>query len=70
MAYSQRKTALACKRLFDITVAGSALFVLSPFIALISLAIKWDDRGPILFVQERVGRCEEEGAWSREREVF
>jgi undecaprenyl phosphate N,N'-diacetylbacillosamine 1-phosphate transferase len=56
MAYCPRKTALACKRLFDITVAGSALFVLSPFIALISLAIKLDDRGPILFVQERVGR--------------
>jgi lipopolysaccharide/colanic/teichoic acid biosynthesis glycosyltransferase len=56
MAYCPRKTALACKRLFDITVAGSALFVLSPFIALISLAIKLDDRGPILFVQERVGK--------------
>ena len=56
MAYCPRRTALACKRLFDITVAGSALFVLSPLIALISLAIKLDDRGPILFVQERVGR--------------
>jgi undecaprenyl phosphate N,N'-diacetylbacillosamine 1-phosphate transferase len=56
MAYCPRKTALAFKRLFDITVAGSALFILSPLIALISLAIKLDDRGPILFVQERVGK--------------
>jgi lipopolysaccharide/colanic/teichoic acid biosynthesis glycosyltransferase len=42
--------------LFDITVAGSALFVFSPLIALIALAIKLDDGGPILFVQDRVGR--------------
>ena len=66
----QLNRALAAKRLFDFFVAGSALVSLSPLIALISLAIKLDDRGPILFVQERVGRCEEQGAWSREREVF
>ena len=52
----QPNIALAAKRLFDFFVAGSALFVLSPLIALISLAIKLDDGGPILFVQERVGR--------------
>jgi undecaprenyl phosphate N,N'-diacetylbacillosamine 1-phosphate transferase len=67
MAYCPRKTALACKRLFDITVAGSALFVLSPFIALISLAIKLDDRGPILFVQERVGRNRRNFRWYKFR---
>ena len=48
--------ALGCKRLFDIAVAASALVSLSPVIALISLAIKLDDNGPILFIQERVGR--------------
>jgi lipopolysaccharide/colanic/teichoic acid biosynthesis glycosyltransferase len=41
---------------FDITVAGSALFVLSPLIGLIALAIKLDDGGPVFFVQDRVGR--------------
>src|SRR4026207_2489 len=51
-----KQAALAIKRLFDLRVAGSALFVLSPLIGLIALAIKWDDGGPILFVQERVGR--------------
>lgn len=51
-----KRAALACKRVFDITIAGGALAALSPVIALIALAIKLDDRGPILFVQERVGR--------------
>ena len=47
---------LALKRLFDIVVAVGALAVLSPLIALISLAIKLDDGGPVLFVQDRVGK--------------
>ena len=51
-----KQVALGCKRLFDIAVAASALVSLSPVIALISLAIKLDDNGPILFIQERVGR--------------
>lgn len=50
-----KHTALACKRVFDITVAAGALLTLSPLIGLIALAIKRDDGGPILFVQERVG---------------
>jgi lipopolysaccharide/colanic/teichoic acid biosynthesis glycosyltransferase len=44
------------KRLFDLLVAASTLLLLSPLIALISLAIKLDDGGPVLFVQDRVGR--------------
>lgn len=44
------------KRLFDITIAASVLLLLSPLIALIALAIKLDDGGPVLFVQDRVGR--------------
>ena len=47
---------LALKRLFDIAVAGSVLLLLSPLIGLIALAIKLDDGGPVLFVQDRVGR--------------
>ncbi len=47
---------LALKRLFDLLVAASVLVLASPLIGLIALAIKLEDRGPILFVQERVGR--------------
>ena len=49
-------TALAFKRLFDISVAAMALIILSPLIALIALAIKLDDGGPVFFAQDRVGR--------------
>jgi lipopolysaccharide/colanic/teichoic acid biosynthesis glycosyltransferase len=56
MCTFNRKAARATKRLFDVIVSGAALISLSPLIALISLAIKLDDGGPILFVQDRVGR--------------
>jgi len=52
----RKQLALGCKRFFDISVAGSALLTLSPLIGLIALAIKLDDGGPVLFIQERVGR--------------
>ena len=41
------------KRTFDIAFAGTALLVLSPVILLIALAIKLEDRGPILYKQQR-----------------
>src|SRR5439155_4731185 len=56
MTLCKCNTALALKRLFDFFVAASALCSLSPLIALISLAIKLDDGGPVLFIQDRVGR--------------
>lgn len=43
----------AVKRLFDIAFAGVGLLVLSPVIILISVAIKLDDGGPILYSQQR-----------------
>ena len=52
----QKRAELASKRLFDAIVSGSTLVLLSPLIILISLAIKLDDGGPILFVQNRVGK--------------
>jgi lipopolysaccharide/colanic/teichoic acid biosynthesis glycosyltransferase len=42
-------------RAADIAVAGTSLVVASPFIALAALAIKLEDRGPVLYRQERVG---------------
>jgi exopolysaccharide biosynthesis polyprenyl glycosylphosphotransferase len=46
---------LLVKRLLDLAVAVAALIVLSPVLALVALAIRLDSRGPVLFVQERVG---------------
>jgi exopolysaccharide biosynthesis polyprenyl glycosylphosphotransferase len=44
------------KRFMDIVLAGSALIMLAPLVALIILAIKRDNPGPIYFSQTRVGR--------------
>jgi exopolysaccharide biosynthesis polyprenyl glycosylphosphotransferase len=44
------------KRLFDTGVAGAALLLLSPLLIVVALLIKLEDRGPVFFVQRRVGR--------------
>lgn len=44
------------KRGFDICLSGSLLLVFSPMIALCACFIKREDGGPVLFVQERIGR--------------
>jgi exopolysaccharide biosynthesis polyprenyl glycosylphosphotransferase len=43
------------KRMLDILVAATALAVLSPLLLLAALAIKLDSKGPIFFIQGRVG---------------
>ena len=42
-------------RVISLTVAVVALVVLFPLFVVIALAIKLDSRGPVLFIQERVG---------------
>ncbi len=44
------------KRLTDVLVALAALILLAPLFGLIALAIRLDDRGPVLFTQIRLGR--------------
>ncbi len=44
------------KRLLDVVGAGVGLLVLAPVLAVIALAIRLDDGGPVLFRQTRVGR--------------
>jgi exopolysaccharide biosynthesis polyprenyl glycosylphosphotransferase len=44
------------KAVFDRVAAGLALVVLAPVLVVVALAIRLDDRGPVLFMQTRVGR--------------
>lgn len=44
------------KRVFDLIASVSGLLLLSPVLAIIAVAIKAGDRGPLLFSQQRVGR--------------
>jgi exopolysaccharide biosynthesis polyprenyl glycosylphosphotransferase len=44
------------KRVFDLSVAIVALIIVAPLIVLVSIAIKLDSRGPVLFIQERMGQ--------------
>lgn len=44
------------KRMFDVILSFGGLVVLSPLLIGISLAIKIDDPGPVLFTQKRMGQ--------------
>lgn len=43
------------KRLFDITAAAAALFILSPIILVVALLIRWKLGSPVFFRQTRPG---------------
>ncbi len=44
------------KRALDMTLALLALVALAPLLALVALAVRMDSVGPVLFVQDRIGR--------------
>ena len=44
------------KRVFDLALAVPGLVLLSPLLCLIAVAIKLTSRGPVFYVQERIGR--------------
>lgn len=44
------------KRLFDFTSSAVVVLIVAPFFLIIALWIKWHDKGPVFFVQERVGQ--------------
>ncbi|MDT0575738.1 sugar transferase [Croceicoccus sp. F390] len=46
----------AVKRAFDLAVAIPALILLAPLMVTVALLIKLEDRGPVLFVQRRMGQ--------------
>jgi len=44
------------KRLFDIAFSIAALIIMSPLLLVTAIAIKCDSRGPVFFLQPRIGR--------------
>ena len=46
----------AARRVLDVVVSAAGMLVLLPVLALIALLVKATSAGPVLFVQERVGR--------------
>ena len=50
-----KKVQLFIKRLFDIIVSFVAILVLSPILLIVAVAIKLDSKGPVMFLQERLG---------------
>ena len=52
---SSTRASLVLKRAFDLVAAISALIVLSPVLAVIAVAIRLEDGGPVMFRQVRVG---------------
>jgi lipopolysaccharide/colanic/teichoic acid biosynthesis glycosyltransferase len=53
-ALYEKRFSLFAKRIFDILVAIVTFIVLSPAFVIISIAIKLDSRGPVMFRQVRV----------------
>jgi lipopolysaccharide/colanic/teichoic acid biosynthesis glycosyltransferase len=50
------RTSFPGKRLIDILVAAAAFILVAPLMLATAIAIKLDDRGPVLYRQRRVGR--------------
>jgi lipopolysaccharide/colanic/teichoic acid biosynthesis glycosyltransferase len=55
--YALAVRGMLIKRVFDVVVAGAGLILSAPLWAIIAVAIKLEDRGPVFFTQSRVGRC-------------
>lgn len=55
--FRKSRLVLAVRRGISVVVAVIGLVGLAPLFGLIALAIKLDSRGPVFFVQERVGLC-------------
>ena len=60
LLHVEQPTFSGWKRVFkaaaDVTIAGAALIMLSPVWLAVAVAIKLEDRGPVFFRQDRVGK--------------
>ena len=56
IARTKVETLQAVRRVFDVLCSAAGLAILAPLFAVIALAIKLDDEGPILYSQVRIGK--------------
>jgi exopolysaccharide biosynthesis polyprenyl glycosylphosphotransferase len=54
--FGRTRSSLALKRAIDLGGSAAGLILLSPVLVLVAIAIKVTSRGPVFFVQRRVGR--------------
>jgi exopolysaccharide biosynthesis polyprenyl glycosylphosphotransferase len=54
--FRARRAAIVLGRATSVTVALAGLVLLAPMLVLIAVAVRLDSRGPVFFIQERVGR--------------
>jgi len=55
MQLKKKQKSIILKRIFDMVVSGVGLIILFPIFVIIGILIKLDSKGPVFFVQERVG---------------
>ena len=58
LVYRNSPAMRVARRGFDLVIASAALVVATPILAVAAAAIWFEDRGPVLFKQRRVGRFE------------
>jgi lipopolysaccharide/colanic/teichoic acid biosynthesis glycosyltransferase len=58
--FGRTRSSLALKRAIDVAGALTGLLLLLPLLAIIAVLVRLTSRGPILFVQSRVGRANQE----------
>ena len=55
-AHYNNRVTLGIKRFIDVIISLIAILILSPFMLLITLLVKFSSSGPVLFTQLRIGR--------------
>jgi len=56
MKLKKTRKSSVLKRIIDVVVSGIGLIILFPIFGIIGILIKFDSKGPVFFVQERVGK--------------
>ncbi|MGN1081070.1 MAG: sugar transferase [Acutalibacteraceae bacterium] len=54
-ALNKRRGTLVLKRFFDLLIAFAVLIILSPIIVISAVLVKCTSRGPVFYLQERIG---------------